>query len=357
MSILRENIVYTILALVAIVLIGVTIGLQLVIITGQNPTVLNGAAQQATQQSLNGQSVAFAVSTATETPAVLIIQPAPIGAVQSEPTAAMQDNPAPAGSNTITQEVQSGDVQPVATDVATVEPTATEPTTTEPTTTEPTATEPTATDVTQPAAEQLSVDAPTETALPTPVPPTPAPPTPIPPTPAPPTATDTPTILPTESPTPVDATAFHIGFANRGYGCPVVSQIVERILEDRLDTATELISFDTVESMFRAVANNEIDMTLCYVDPDDRELLRGDNKRTIGFKMVQLGSQYWESDGQKLQMWVNLPTMSLLRAADHTCMLNFFYSLRFVESDLQIIDVNSWLNAHAADIDEWVNCE
>ncbi|MCB0092017.1 MAG: hypothetical protein KDE54_29205, partial [Caldilineaceae bacterium] len=235
------------------------------------------------------------------------------------------------------QEVQSGDVQPVATDVATVEPTATE--------------------VTQPAAEQIAVDAPTETALPTPVPPTPAPPTPIPPTPAPPTATDTPTILPTESPTPVDATAFHIGFANRGYGCPVVSQIVERILEDRLDTATELISFDTVESMFRAVANNEIDMTLCYVDPDDRELLRGDNKRTIGFKMVQLGSQYWESDGQKLQMWVNLPTMSLLRAADHTCMLNFFYSLRFVESDLQIIDVNSWLNAHAADIDEWVNCE
>ncbi|MCB9147268.1 MAG: hypothetical protein H6641_00790 [Caldilineaceae bacterium] len=337
MSILRENIVYTILALVAIVLIGVTIGLQLVIITGQNPTVLNGAAQQATQQSLNGQSVAFAVSTATETPAVLIIQPAPIGAAQSEPTAAMQDNPAPAGSNTITQEVQSGDVQPVATDVATVEPTATE--------------------VTQPAAEQIAVDAPTETALPTPVPPTPAPPTPIPPTPAPPTATDTPTILPTESPTPVDATAFHIGFANRGYGCPVVSQIVERILEDRLDTATELISFDTVESMFRAVANNEIDMTLCYVDPDDRELLRGDNKRTIGFKMVQLGSQYWESDEQKLQMWVNLPTMSALRAADHTCMLNFFYSLRFVESDLQIIDVNSWLNAHAADIDEWVNCE
>lgn len=339
MSILRENIVYTILALVAIVLIGVTIGLQLVIITGQNPSVLTGAVQQATQQSINanGQQVAFAVATVTETPAVLIIQPAPIGEAQGNAAAEPQDNAATEGESAPAVATQNNDEQAAPAEAAAPEPTTTEPP--------------------QNAAEQPPVDTPTETALPTSLPPTPVPDTPVPPTPAPPTATDAPTLVPTESPTPVDTAEFHIGFANRGYGCPVVSQIVERILEERLDTSTALVNFETVESMFRAVANNEIDMTLCYLDPDDRELLRGDNKRTIGFKMVQLGSQYWENGDQKLQMWVNLPTMSELRATDRTCMLNFFYSLRFVESDLQTIDVNGWLESHEFDIDEWVNCE
>ncbi|MEZ4658446.1 MAG: hypothetical protein R2911_12810 [Caldilineaceae bacterium] len=353
MSILRENIVYTILALVAIVLIGVTIGLQLVIITGQNPTVLTGAAQQATQQSANanGQQVAFAVATVTATPAVLIIQPAPIGQTQDNPTAPVQNNPVqnnPVQNNPVQNNpVQDNPAQEAPSDEAQAAPT------------EPAAVEPTATEPPQTAAEQAPVDTPVvaPTESPTSVPPTPLPPTPAPPTPVPPTATDTPTVAPTESPTPVDTAAFHIGFANRGYGCPLVSQIVERILEERLDTSTALVNFDTVESMFRAVANNEIDMTLCYLDPDDREILRGDNKRTIGFKMVQLGSQYWENGNQKLQMWVNLPTMSELRTTEHTCMLNFFYSLRFVESDLQTIDVDDWLDTHAADIDGWVNCE
>ena len=336
MSILRENIVYTILALVAIVLIGVTIGLQLVIITGQNPTVLTGAVQQATQQALenNGQQVAFAVATVTETPAVLIIQPAPIREVQNNPVSDSQSVPMGETQNNLADEAQSNDTQaePVEQPVV-AEPTAT--------TAPPT-----------PPAEQPPVDTPTEVAPPTPIPPTPVPPTPVPPT-----ATEQPQLEPTATSELVDSGAFRIGFANRGYGCSTVSEIVARIMEERLGTSAALINYDSVEEMFVAVANNEIDMTLCYLDPDDRELLRGENKRTIGFKMVQLGSQYWDNEGKKLQMWVSLPVMSELRTAERSCMLNFFYSLRFAETDLQAVDVNSWMAAHAAEIDEWANCE
>lgn len=355
MSILRENIVYTILALVAIVLIGVTIGLQLVIITGQNPTVVTGAAQQATQQALenSGQQVAFAVATVTETPAVLIIQPAPAGGAQSNAVNEAQESAALAdASQADASQVDASQVDASQADESQAEDSPADTAQLPDTPAEVTIGEPTATEAAPSAAvERLPTETPTEVA-----PPTTVPPTPVPPTPAPPTATNAPAVEPTLPPPTVDSDLFRIGFANRGYGCPVVSQIVARIIEEQFATPTELISYDTVEGMFVAVANNEVKMTLCYLDPEDRELLRGDNKRTIGFKMVQLGSQYWENEGQKLQMWVNLPTMGELREADRSCLLNFLYSLRFEESDLQALEADSWLSEHGAEIEEWARC-
>lgn len=206
------------------------------------------------------------------------------------------------------------------------------------------------------------VDVATDTPLPPPPTNTPPPvPTIAPaadtPTLAPPIPTDTVMPAPTntagpEAPVAPTAPQFDIRLAtsSRRVDCTNMTAIAEQVLSSRFQMQVQVMFFDSPTQMFDALAEGMADVTLCYLDPDDRSLMRD----RLGL-IRQIGVQHDAGEDYKLQMWANGAFKAQLRDT-RACVLDFLEKVDFTGLDVQTPDPQSWLESHSGELSTWLNC-
>jgi len=301
------------LGLVGIVLLGVMIGLQLLIIVGQNQTETANRDIPVSTQAV----VAVAPATATLEPATATVAPAT--ATPEPPTATVQ-------APTATLEPPTATVQAPT---ATLEP--------------PTATLelPTATAVlTMPTLTPLTLITTTSALVVT--------------------MTEVATVAPTlgatstASATPLPSVDLRLGYADRDENCQPVTQLVALVLEQQLGLTVALVHFDSVDALFTAVASTNastsIDLTFCYVDPDDRNYLQA-----YGSKIRFVGGHYAENNQKRLYAVSNSVIIVPLKE-QHPCVHAFLKNLDL--GDIQALpqDATQWLEKNSDRVRSWSQC-
>jgi len=369
---MKGNVFYVILAMLGVVLIGITIGLQIVILANKEPNaalapVANTSNGEAAVTPVatppgadvnapgvdNAAQVALAVepttAAPTQTPIVILIQPTPppptpavVAPTAIQPAPAQADPATPANDTTDAAALPGVDEpgggpanEPVAEQAA-----------------EPAENESQAATGSDVATGENAAAPPT----PTPVPPTP---TPVPPT-ATSTATPTPappTPAPTASDTPLPAVDFVLGYLQNRAQCVLITNIVARILIEEYDRTVRTDHFEDADSMYLhlshdvANAQSRIDLTACYIDPDDRPYLLQYNT-DIGL----IGSAFRQVDGQKsfIASHTNLiPSLEF----DHRCLLNFLRQFDLSDASLDAADADTWIVSNAELVATWTACE
>lgn len=159
----------------------------------------------------------------------------------------------------------------------------------------------------------------------------------------------------TEVPTPLITNDIRFGVTNRYVDCHAATDITRLAIKEELELESTLHFYDTVDELFMALAQGEIDLTLCYLDPGDRGRIRGENKEIFGKHMTQIGSYYWNLENSKLQIWSNGQRKASWRT-EEPCLVSFLEDLRFTDSSFQQNTPELWIQNHTDEIQTWVNC-
>ncbi|MCX6050433.1 MAG: hypothetical protein NT075_35505 [Chloroflexi bacterium] len=310
MKLTKGRLIFVLLSLVVIVLLGIMVGLQLLIITTPTATTVSVASTEQTNPPTPTESAPVASATAIQ-----------VGLATIAPTALP------------------------------VEPTAT------------------------PVAPTL---APPTEAPPTPVPPTPAPATaiPAPPsaTPEPPTATPEKVLVPPPAPTltseptiaapkaiavatntsapPAD---IRLGETDRAVDCKFATEIVQLFLERQMKLRVARVHFNSVNDLFLALAsddaNQKVDLTLCYIDPDDRTYLQ-----QYDSTLLFVASNYAAREQKRLSVMGNSKMIVQLKT-QQPCVYNFLKNLDFGDLQFSAADANQWLAQNSERIAAWSQCQ
>lgn len=142
-----------------------------------------------------------------------------------------------------------------------------------------------------------------------------------------------------------------LAYIQRGMNCSFITEIAATILKEKLKVEVDTISFDTDEALFMALAEEQVDLSLCIIDPNDRGLIRNQ----LGY-ISQIGSHYWSDDNSKLQIWANSSSKAKLREQD-ACILRFFEDLSLNEIVFQGISAEMWIQTHEEnEVQTWLTC-
>lgn len=158
--------------------------------------------------------------------------------------------------------------------------------------------------------------------------------------------THTPTALPSATAIPID---LYLGDVDRGINCPFITEVAVLVLEQELNLNISVTHFDSADNLFNALAQKEVDLTLCYLDPDDRAKM----KDNLGH-MRQIGSTYWSDQQGKLQIWANGSSKAHLRD-DMPCVLYFFEHLKITDITPDM-PAQQWVQNHADQVQSWISC-
>lgn len=323
----RDNLFYIILGLIAVVLIGVTIGLQIMLLSGRSSDQTadssdvsaqgaNTANQEQTSATLNSDegAVSMVINTPTSTAVVIAVEPSN---AESEPT------PIP--------------IEPTSTAVLPNTPT-----------------EQAVDDNT--GAEAAVEEPPQEVVQPTAPPqPTELPPTEPPPTAPPPTATPIPTLAPTDTPiTPVD---FVFSYVDGRTECKLITEVVASLFET-WGWSTRIVRFSTMDEIFSpSLYENDNplqpDLAFCYRDPEDREQFLSQN----GTDLELISSGYTTVDDQKYYVLAHSGLPAQLRY-ENPCILNFLKDLSLDDATLaDVSDPAEWTTQNIDLVTSWGTCD
>lgn len=158
--------------------------------------------------------------------------------------------------------------------------------------------------------------------------------------------TQTATALPSPTAIPID---LYLGDVDRGINCPFITEVAVLVLEQELNLNISVTHFDNADNLFNALTEREVDVTLCYIDPDDRTKM----KDYLGH-IRQIGSTYWDDQQGKLQIWANGSSKADLRD-DMPCVLDFFENLKITDITSDI-PAQQWVQNHADQIQGWMSC-
>ena len=158
--------------------------------------------------------------------------------------------------------------------------------------------------------------------------------------------TTTPLTLPTPTPIPID---LYLGDVDRGMSCPFITEVAVLVLEQALNLNISVTHFNHADNLFRALTEQQVDVTLCYIDPDDRIKM----KNQLGH-IRQIGSTYWTDRQGKLQIWANGTSKANLRD-EMPCVLYFFEHLKITDITSNI-SAQQWIQNHADQVQSWISC-
>lgn len=336
MKFLRDNFAYLLLAVIALVLILVTLSLQVAIFSTAAPGETQGnrgllytlrqqlaaLIQPATDTPVTsttatvGQPTATTIVLPTTTPNVILLQPSPL-----PPT------PTP----------------------TTVVPTTVAPATVAPTT----ATDDSATATLLPGAYNVNavatrLAAPTVTSAQRVAPP--AVQTPVP------TATTilSPTNVVLSSTTPGVAVDFRIGYVASNPTCAAVTNLMKIILEHEFNLQIATVAFADPGALYEKLATKaegeRVDLTFCYTDPADRQYLQ----KYFGF-MIFIGSSYRQFNNQKFIIMSNAAVKSPIERGN-PCLYRFLTSLNLNDVELSA-DMAAWYQSHTEEVAGWARCK
>lgn len=329
MKFFRDNFAYLLLAVIAFILIFVTVSLQVTIFSTQgtdeaqrNQGLFYNVRQRlaelilpntetpvTTTTATVGQPAPAAVALPTTTPNIIVVQPSPL-----PPTPTTLVTPATATGDPATATLLPGayDVNAVATRLAA--PTVTSALHSAPlvasTATSPPMNSPTAT---TPAANSAAVN------------------------------------------TPGVAVDFRIGYVTADPGCVAVTDLMKLILEREFALQIATVSFPDKATLFEKLADKapteRVDLSFCYTDPDDRSYLQ----KYFGF-MILIGSGYRQLNNQKFIIMSNAAVKSPIERGN-PCLYRFLINLHLDDVDLSTGDAATWYQTHAEQVAEWVRCQ
>lgn len=164
-----------------------------------------------------------------------------------------------------------------------------------------------------------------------------------------------PSATPRPSATPPQAVLLTFGVAEREWDCQWATELLTNYLRQHSALAWSMQTYDSADLLFQALANGEIDLTLCFVDPLDRPQISGDNKDRLGY-IRQIGSYYWQEGAQRLQIWAHGAVKAELRT-DHACAYRLLEKFTLLGSAEIGGDLTQWQANNTALIQTWEGCE
>lgn len=330
MKFLRDNFAYLLLAVVAVVLILVTVSLQVTLFSTSSPSEAqrnqgllytlrqqlaeliqpNGASPVTSTTATVGQPVTTGAVLPTNPPNLIVVQPSPL---PPTPTTAISQATATRDPATETLLPGAYNVSAVATRLAA--PTVTSG-------------QVVAQVVPPPASPTLAPTA-TSAALPTSA--------------APPTNT------------PGVAADFRLGYLTSNPECAAVTTLLQLILEQEFALRVVTIPFAEPAALFAKLADKteaeRVDLSFCYVDPADRSYLQ----KYFGF-VIFIGSGYRQLTNQKFIIMSNAAVKSPIERGN-PCLYRFLVNLNLNDVDLAAGDVAGWYQTHAEQVATWTRCE
>ena len=141
-----------------------------------------------------------------------------------------------------------------------------------------------------------------------------------------------------------------LGVTERGSNCTLVTEIMAQILAEDLQVLVQQQRFETPELLFNALSDGQVDVTFCYVDPEDRQLMR----EYLG-NIRQMGIQYHVGNGFKLQVWANSQSKAYLRD-QMPCIYDLLEKVSIEDENLQNLQVQGWRQQNATTIATWLDC-
>jgi hypothetical protein len=148
---------------------------------------------------------------------------------------------------------------------------------------------------------------------------------------------------------------YRLGYLERGDNCVIVATILQRILEQEFNQTIEMVAFTQVDELFRTLAEpnaeSRIDLTPCYIDPDDRDYL----PQHFGFIIFVAGVYGKLTD--KNHLLVSNGSVKKILQREQPCLYKFLKEFRINDTNLQGVDAAAWIANHNALIRSWITCQ
>ena len=171
---------------------------------------------------------------------------------------------------------------------------------------------------------------------------------------APPPTMPPPTLPPPIVP-PTPAADFQLGYVDRGDNCPLITEIMQRIMEKVFTYKVATVAFTDPDALFAGVASTDpqqrVDWTLCYTDPDDRSYL----EKHSGFLIV-VGGAYRRSNGKGYLIMSNGPVKQIIQQ-ERPCIVELLKKFKMEDADLSGQTAANWLAQHQALVQNCTNCQ
>jgi hypothetical protein len=338
----RDNLLYIILAVIAVSLVGVTIGLQLLIISGQD------AAQVESSASPELAAAQTRSAAPTDTPLIIITRITADVATEMPPTLPAESPPSATSLPTIV---------PPTVEVPTIAPPPVEPS---PTLLVPTPTPASFTSLAQIVSPTDSASAGTGSAservpLATRTDANDAP-----------NGEETnaiavPTVLPeaaatvTVRPTATPSSDYVFGYLVERPGCQMMTEIAATLIEQNYGLVIATQAYTDEMDLYQSLAQQGdalpyVHLTVCHLFPLDSEYLLqfGNSLRTMGSAYAQVDSQRWHV--------LSHSGLAQLRR-EQPCMYALLGRLDLVDLEFPLQDARAWMAQNRAAVETMVSCE
>lgn len=186
-----------------------------------------------------------------------------------------------------------------------------------------------------------------------------------------PTASEIGLIIPTPSqPTPVhintlpeeaeaitaeDEPELLLGVTDRGMNCPLISQIVAHVLEEEAGLSVGIIEYESAEALFASLVGRsdqkEIDLTFCFLDPDDRDYLK-----LYPTDLKQIGEAIWQAKASPEKLLIMVNSSVFVKIQKKHCLHDILAHLIFHDASFEEQDVERWLETHGELVQSWGSC-
>jgi len=165
----------------------------------------------------------------------------------------------------------------------------------------------------------------------------------------------TPVIPTAPIPTPTIALApdLLLAYTDRGMNCPLMSDIVARVLQQELTLNVERREYENADQLFAALASyekeKEIILTLCFLDPADREPYLAQYYDYI----TQIGGRISHNEQGKHLIMAKASIVIPLETR-YPLLYEFFQSLDFANESFIEQDAQQWIETHRDQVEGWL---
>lgn len=167
-----------------------------------------------------------------------------------------------------------------------------------------------------------------------------------------------PTILsPTSTPTTALNTknSIRLGYMARDENCEFFTQVASLVWQQEQGIAVTVETFGSRDELYQALTStadpHHIDLTLCFVDPDDRDYLV---KYAGGMHVI--GKTYWEQGPKKLLAMAN-PASPLLMNPDLACANRYIQKQDYTQLQITTSSAAAWIDANRLLVQSWLGCD
>ncbi len=154
--------------------------------------------------------------------------------------------------------------------------------------------------------------------------------------------TNTPTLIPTVTIVPI----LRFGMVASDSACSAFNTVVMSVLGD-LEIRTELRIFDEADSLYQALADRNVDLTICFRDPIDRPFLT----KHVGF-LKTIDAPYLDNGEIRRQVILNAANIVPLHE-ERPCLVQFLQAIPF---EAETESAETWLAENQSVINTWIDC-